>query len=97
MTDPVAGLADMARVTRTGGVVAACVWDHAGGGGPLSTFWRAVHEIDSYASDESGLPGSRERHLAEFCQAAGLTDVASSALTVTVRFATFDDWWEPRC
>ena len=31
MTDPVAGLHEMARVVRPGGVVAACVWDHAGG------------------------------------------------------------------
>ena len=33
MADPVAGLAEMARVTREDGVVAACVWDHAGGKG----------------------------------------------------------------
>src|SRR5450631_1326836 len=38
MTDPVAGLAEMARVTRPDGVVAACVWDHGGGQGPLSQF-----------------------------------------------------------
>ena len=42
MADPVAGLTEMARVTRRGGVVAACVWDHAGGGGPLSRFWEAA-------------------------------------------------------
>ena len=30
MTDPVAGLAEMQRVTVSGGTVAACVWDHAG-------------------------------------------------------------------
>src|SRR5687768_5463447 len=34
MADPVAGIREMARVTREGGVVAACVWDHAGGQGP---------------------------------------------------------------
>ena len=34
MTDPVAGLAEMARVTRADGVVAACVWDLAGGRAP---------------------------------------------------------------
>src|SRR5262245_27781142 len=38
MDDPVKGLGEMARVTREGGTVAACVWDHAGGIGPLSPF-----------------------------------------------------------
>ena len=95
MADPVAGLSEMARVTRPGGLVAACVWDHAGGGGPLATFWRAVHDIDPQAHDESDLAGVREGHLAELCEAAHLTDIESTSLTVTVRFATFDDWWEP--
>jgi SAM-dependent methyltransferase len=95
MTDPVAGLSEMARVTRPGGLVAASVWDHAGGGGPLATFWRAVHDIDPGARDESELPGAREGHLAELCEAACLTDIEPTSLTVTVRFATFADWWEP--
>jgi SAM-dependent methyltransferase len=95
MTDPVAGLAEMARVTRRGGVVAACVWDHAGGTGPLAAFWRAVHDLDPSAPDESGLPGARDGHLAELGKAAGLSDIESSSLTVTVMFATFADWWEP--
>ena len=46
MTDPVAGLREMRRVTRELGVVAACVWDHDGGQGPLSVFWEAAHELD---------------------------------------------------
>lgn len=95
MTDPVAGLTDMVRVTRAGGVVAACVWDHAGGSGPLATFWRAVHDIDPGARDESDLAGAREGHLAELCAAAGLEHIEPATLTVTVRFAAFADWWEP--
>ncbi len=95
MTEPVAGLREMARVTRSGGVVSACVWDHAGDGGPLSTFWSAVRETDPQAGDESGLPGAREGHLAELSTAAGLKDIEDSVLTVTVPFETFDDWWEP--
>ncbi len=95
MADPVRGLAEMARVTRPGGLVATCVWDHAGDGGPLSLFWRAVQDIDPGAGDESGLAGSREGHLAELCAAAGLPEVESSSLTVRVGFATFADWWQP--
>src|SRR4051812_15240830 len=38
MADPVAGLREMMRVTRAGGAVAACVWDHAGERTPLAPF-----------------------------------------------------------
>lgn len=54
-SEPVAGLAEMPRVTRADGVVAACVWDLAGGRAPISTFWKAAPELDSSAEVESGL------------------------------------------
>jgi SAM-dependent methyltransferase len=95
MTDAVCGLAEMARVTRPGGTVAACVWDHAGGAGPLAVFWQAVHDLDPEARDEAALPGVREGHLADLCAAAGLQQIAHGTLTVKVRFETFTDWWEP--
>jgi SAM-dependent methyltransferase len=95
MDDPVAGLREMARVTRTGGVVATCVWDFAGGRSPLSTFWSVVEEVDPAATTESGLPGARDGHLVELATEAGLTDVTRSELTVHVPYAGFDDWWEP--
>jgi SAM-dependent methyltransferase len=95
MTDPVAGLQEMARVTRPGGLVAACVWDHAGGSGPLSIFWQAVRDLDPDAEDESNLAGSREGYLAELFDTAGLRDIESTKLTVSVPFATVAEWWEP--
>ncbi len=95
MADPVRGLAEMARVTRDGGVVAACVWDHAGGQTPLAPFWDAVHQLDPDAADESDLAGGHEGHLTELCTKAGLRDVEEAALPVSVEHATFEDWWEP--
>jgi len=95
MRDPVAGLGEMARVTRAGGAVAACVWDHAGGEGPLSPFWDAVHAVEPDAADESHLAGARKGHLTELFGQAGLDDVHESSLSVTVAHASFDEWWEP--
>ena len=70
MTDPVAGLRQMARVTRSGGVIAACVWD--GPTGALAPFWDAVHMIDPAVGGEALLSGAPRGHLAELFEAAGL-------------------------
>lgn len=95
MTSPVPGLREMGRVTRPGGVVAACVWDHAGGRGPLAAFWQAVGELDPRAQDESGLAGVREGHLAQLFGQAGLSVTCATALTVQIQHATFEEWWNP--
>lgn len=95
MTDPVRGLREMGRVTRAGGTVAACVWDHAGGRGPLAAFWAAARQLDPAAPDESDLPGVRDGQLASLFRRAGLEPVEVGTLAVKVRHARFDDWWEP--
>ena len=95
MADPVAGLEEMARVTRGGGVVAACVWDYGGGTSPLSPFWNAARKLDPDVDDESELPGARAGHLTELFDAAGLRAVQETALVVEIDHPTFEDWWEP--
>jgi SAM-dependent methyltransferase len=95
MSDPVSGLREMARITAPGGVVAASVWDHAGGHGPLSAFWRAAGELDASAPDESGLPGTASGQLTTMAEAAGWSDIVESQLTVEVQHPSFDEWWEP--
>ena len=95
MVDAVAGLSEMARVTRSGGVVAACVWDYYGRTSPLSQFWTALEEFDPAAENEAHLAGAREGHLAELFGAAGLADVQQSSLSVGVEFASFEEWWAP--
>ena len=95
MSDPVAGLGEMRRVTRAGGIVAACVWDHAGGMAPLSPLWRAVEELDPGARDEAGQAGAREGQLAALFEAAGLGDVEDDELWVRVEHTSFEEWWRP--
>ena len=95
MADPVAGLAEMVRVTRRGGVVAACVWDHGGGQGPLREFWDAARAMDPEVDDESELAGVRAGHLAELFEAAGLDGIEATALSVSLEHESFEAWWEP--
>jgi SAM-dependent methyltransferase len=95
MSDPVAGLREMARVTRTGGAVAACVWDHGGGRGPLSPFWEAARALDPTVDGEASLAGARKGHLVELFASAGLGNVDGAELSVGRDFEDFDDWWEP--
>jgi SAM-dependent methyltransferase len=46
MADPEAGARELARVTRPGGTVAACVWDYGGEMTLLRTFWEAAREVE---------------------------------------------------
>ena len=95
MSDPAKGLDEMRRVTRQGGVVAACVWDHAGGQGPLSPLWEAASALDPEVEGESRLVGAREGDLARLFHAVGLTEVDETALHVAVEYESFAEWWEP--
>jgi SAM-dependent methyltransferase len=95
LENPVRGLSEMARVTREAGLVAACVWDHAGGQSPLAPFWDAVHQHDPAAPDESRMAGGHQGHLTELFNEAGLAEVTEEALPVRVEHDTFVAWWEP--
>src|SRR5262249_38804754 len=54
MSPPEVGLAEMTRLTRPGGVVAAYVWDYAGQMQMLRAFWEAAGALDPAARDLDG-------------------------------------------
>lgn len=96
MRDPDRGIREMARVTRPGGTVAACMWDVAGAGMVMLTvFWNAVRQLEPSVSGERQLPGTVQGDLVERFNRAGLERVAGSALTARADYAGFDDFWEP--
>ncbi len=95
MSDPVHGLREMRRVTRADGTVVACVWDHAGGMGPLGLFWRVARELDPGIRDESNLPGARAGHLEQLFTDAGLRDIEPATLVADRTHPTFENWWDP--
>lgn len=95
MKDPVAGLREMARVTRPGGTVAVSMWDIAGGRSPLSPLWRAATALWPGTAGEERLPGVTEGDLGRLLHAAGLDDVVETELAVSVGYDTFEEWWTP--
>lgn len=95
---PDEALAEMRRVTRSGGVMAAYVWDYAEGMGLLRSFWDAAVALDPAAAEvDEGrrFPVCRPEPLLALFTGAGLGDVETAAVDVPTVFADFDDLWSP--
>jgi SAM-dependent methyltransferase len=97
--EPPAALAEMRRVCRAGGVVAAYVWDYAEGMRFLRHFWDVATELDPAAGElDEGrrrFPLCRPEPLSALFADAGLTRVEVAALEVERRFEDFDAYWRP--
>ncbi len=96
--EPERAAAEMARVARPGGVVAAYVWDYAGQMQLMRHFWDAAVALDPAAYDlDEGVRFSlcRPEPLMALFRNAGLGDVAVRAIDVPTVFRDFDDYWSP--
>ena len=95
---PARAAAEMARVTRAGGTVAAYVWDYADGMQMIRMFWDAAVDLDAGAAAvDEGLrfPLCQPEPLRLLWTDAGLTGVEVRPFEVPTVFAGFDDYWRP--
>lgn len=95
MSDPVAGLAEMARVTKAGGLVGATVWDIEGRRAPMAAVWGRLAEVAPERPDEGAAAGGRPGEAEDLLERAGLWGIEGDELAVTVTHPTFDEWWQP--
>lgn len=98
MSDPPAGVAQMRRVTRPGGAVAAAVWDYAGEMVLLRRFWDTVVALDPAGAERDegrSMPYCTPDTLAELWEATGLADVDVRPADVTADYESFEDLWHP--
>ena len=97
--DRAAAVAEMARVVKPGGLVAAAMWDFTGGFSFLRVFADTVAATEPdgesfrarFWADPVGTPG----HLRALFEQSGLEQVDERDIMIRQRFANFADWWGP--
>jgi ubiquinone/menaquinone biosynthesis C-methylase UbiE len=92
-------VAEMRRVVRPGGVVAAAVWDHLGGMPGTRMMWDTVAALDERAKLMRGQyffqPMMRPDEMRNSLVEHGLADVEQVSLLIRMDYASFEDYWEP--
>ncbi len=92
-------VAEMRRVVRPGGVVAAVVWDHLGGMSGMRMMIDTVAALSEggrqlrnrYCFQPMMRPGEMKRTFVE----QGLADVTETELMIHMDYRNFDDYWAP--
>ncbi len=98
LPDAPAGLAEMRRVTRGGGTIAAAVWDYAGAMTLLRTYWDAAAVVDAEvarADEGRAMIYITPGRLTELWAGGGLTGVRTAPTVVGADYDGFADLWAP--
>jgi ubiquinone/menaquinone biosynthesis C-methylase UbiE len=93
LTNPALGVAEMARVVRRGGLIAAYAWDMCGGGFPYEPLHHELRRMGMTVPETPSPDASRIDRLQSYWTSAGLIHVETRAITVERTFADAEDYW----
>ncbi|MFH5773325.1 class I SAM-dependent methyltransferase [Paracoccus sp. NGMCC 1.201697] len=92
-------IAEMRRVARPGGTVAAAVWDHAGGMPVMRMLVDSIAAIipkaEAFRTRFCFQPMTQPGELERVFMSGGLQDVQETELTIRMNYRDFDDFWMP--
>jgi ubiquinone/menaquinone biosynthesis C-methylase UbiE len=91
--DPNKGVAELGRVTRSGGTIATYMWDFFNKGFPQYPLRDAVERMGIEVPYLPGHAHSRMENMMGYFKSAGLADVATRVIEIDVTYASFDAYW----
>ena len=96
--EPLRAVQEQLSLLRSGGAVAALVWDYADGMEFLRHFWDAAASVEPSAAElDEGrrFPICKPDALASLFGGAGLRRVRTGSVVVPTVFSSFEDYWRP--
>lgn len=91
--DPAKGVAEMVRVVRPGGIVAAYAWDNLGGGFPFEPIRAEMRAMGLNPPEAPSVAASRVDAMRDLWAGAGLEAIETREIVVSRTFTDFEDYW----
>jgi ubiquinone/menaquinone biosynthesis C-methylase UbiE len=93
LPDPGKAVAEMARVVRPSGWVAAYMWDVPGGGVPVHPIYLAMESMGMMTGRPPNPAASEREAMESIWKFAGLDSIETKLIKISTIYSDFDDFW----